>query len=308
MRKEFVTSFMDVARRDQRVLFLTGDLGFMALEPLQKELGTRFINAGVAEQNMVSVAAGLAARGFQPWLYSIAPFVTLRPFEQLRNDVCLHNLDVKIVGNGGGFGYGIMGSTHHVLEDVGCMQMLPNMKVSVPCFSEDVADVVNAANSSPGPRYLRLGQGVSRQSLAQATNWRKLSHGKNAVIIGSGPILKALLPLVSKLSGLEFSLYDISEFPLTSIPEKIIREIEISGALVTFEEHIATGGLGQSVCQLLMGRLKTQPRYLPLCVQGYLSGKYGSQNWHWEENGLAGHPLQNRLTKFLTEKEVSGLK
>ena len=129
MRVEFVNAVIKHYETIRNQVFLTGDLGFMALETVREKFGKYFINAGVAEQNMISVAAGLAAEGFIPWVYSISPFATLRPYEQLRNDVCHHNLPVKIVGNGGGYGYGIMGATHHTLEDIGAMRLLPGMKV-----------------------------------------------------------------------------------------------------------------------------------------------------------------------------------
>ena len=126
MRVQFCDAM--VARAvDERILFLTGDLGFMALEPLQSAMGSRFINAGVAEQNMISVAAGLAKQKFEVWAYSIAPFCYARPFEQIRNDIAFHALPVKLVGNGGGYGYGVMGPTHHAIEDYGVLLCLPNM-------------------------------------------------------------------------------------------------------------------------------------------------------------------------------------
>jgi transketolase len=102
------------------MVFLTGDLGFMALEPLQQGMQARFINAGVAEQNMVSVAAAMAREGLDPWVYSIAPFCYARPFEQIRNDVAFHNLPVKLIGNGGGYGYGVMGPTHRLKIMASC--------------------------------------------------------------------------------------------------------------------------------------------------------------------------------------------
>ena len=123
MRKALCQALVSQPRAREFV-FLTGDLGFKALEPLRDALGSRFINAGVAEQNMVSVAAGLAAPDLRPWVYSIAPFIYARPFEQIRNDVCLHALPVVFVGNGGGYGYGVMGSTHHALEDYGILLSL----------------------------------------------------------------------------------------------------------------------------------------------------------------------------------------
>src|SRR4051794_36992037 len=110
-------------------MFITGDLGYNALEGIAKELGKRFVNSGVAEQNMMGMAAGCAMAGFKPWVYSIIPFTTYRCLEQIRNDVCLHHLPVRIVGNGGGYTYGIMGSTHHALEDLAVLKPLPGMQL-----------------------------------------------------------------------------------------------------------------------------------------------------------------------------------
>jgi transketolase len=156
MRKEFAQAIIDVAKTNDKIVFLTGDLGFMALEGVKEALDDRFINAGVAEQNMATMAASLAYEGFLPFIYSISPFITLRPYEQLRNDICLHNLPVKVIANGGGYGYGIMGSTHHNIEDIGSMRILPNMKVFVPFTAEDVASSLHEMIADPSPNYLRL--------------------------------------------------------------------------------------------------------------------------------------------------------
>jgi len=135
MRSAFCSAMVAVAERPELV-FLTGDLGFMALEPLRDSLGRRFINAGVAEQNMIGVASGLARAGWRPWAYSIAPFIYARPYEQLRNDVAMHALPVAMVGNGGGYGYGVMGATHHALEDYGAVLALGGIRVVVPAYGE----------------------------------------------------------------------------------------------------------------------------------------------------------------------------
>src|SRR6266498_4832554 len=138
MRKEFSSWIENFGRNERRFIFLTGDLGFGALENVQAALQERFVNMGVCEQNMISVAAGLAQQGLIPLCYSIAPFAVFRPYEQIRVDAALHNMNVKIVGNGGGYGYGIMGATHHALEDVGCMRALSTMRVYVPLTAGDV--------------------------------------------------------------------------------------------------------------------------------------------------------------------------
>src|ERR1700690_222647 len=143
MRVPFTNAMLELDPAQS--VFLTGDLGFMALEPLREHLGKSFINAGVAEQNMISVAAGLAACGLETWAYSIAPFCYARPFEQIRNDIAFHNLPVNLIGNGGGYGYGVMGPTHHAIEDYGVLLTLPNFAVFVPVFDEDVAAVIASA-------------------------------------------------------------------------------------------------------------------------------------------------------------------
>ena len=140
-------------------VFLTGDLGFMALEPLQKSAGERFINAGIAEQNMVSVSAGLAKTGLKPWAFSIAPFIYARPLEQIRNDVCLHDLPVKLVGNGGGYGYGVMGGSHHAIEDYGILLSLQNMRVFVPAFAVDIPPIVEKLQNLSTSGLSTFGQG-----------------------------------------------------------------------------------------------------------------------------------------------------
>ena len=175
------------AERD--IVFFTGDLGFMALEPLQAAMGGRFINAGVAEQNMISVAAGAARGGLQCWTYSIAPFIYARPFEQIRNDVCLHDVDVKMVGNGGGYGYGVMGATHHAIEDYGVMCGLQNMRVHVPAFADDLAPIVSRMAADRHPAYLRLGRCEKPKEfvLPAYAGWRCLLPGGQGVLVVVGP-------------------------------------------------------------------------------------------------------------------------
>src|SRR6478609_7957995 len=156
MRVDFVKAVESVLARDADSVFVPGDLGFNALEGLVAKYGKRFINAGVAEQGMIGLAAGIALTGMRPWVYSIAPFVTYRCLEQIRNDVCLHQLPVRIVGNGGGYSYGIMGPSHHALEDLAVLKVLPNLQLFFPCASDQVASAVGLQAGLDGPCYLRL--------------------------------------------------------------------------------------------------------------------------------------------------------
>jgi transketolase len=274
-----------------RFVFLTGDLGYQALEPLQESLGERFINAGIAEQNMVSAAAGLAKTGFQPWVYSIAPFVYARPFEQIRNDVCLHDLPVRLVGNGGGYAYGVMGATHHALEDYGAMLCLMNMKVFVPAFAPDVSEIINQLNDFEHPAYLRLGRCEKPKGfdLPPYSPWRRLLTGKGPTMLVVGPLAGGILESAKQLSdAIRPNLWVLTELPINtkSIPQDFLDDLQKTGHLLVVEEHIAHGGVGQIIahCLLEMGQAPT--KFSHHHALGYVSGLYGSQTFHRQESGL----------------------
>jgi len=300
MRAEFAREMIALADEYQNIVFLTGDLGYMALEQVREKLGKRFINAGVAEQNMISVAAGLAREGFVPWTYSIAPFAVLRPYEQIRNDVCLHNLPVKIVGNGGGYGYGIMGATHHVLEDMAVMRVLPNMKVFVPVFRKDVGEAVRTMMIDPSPNYLRLNLGLpSTLPVESFRQWRKLKDGRRAIIISIGPVVGNLLGLQDSALLGDLEIWSIGVLPLHGLPAELLQSAKKGKIVVTLEEHYGQCGINETVAQLLLEAGCGDISYKHLCATGYPSGTYGSQRWHQEQSGLAGDSLVSFLKEAL---------
>ncbi|PYM76947.1 MAG: transketolase, partial [Candidatus Rokuibacteriota bacterium] len=158
MRAAFFKTLLDLAERDERIHLVVGDLGFGVVEPFARRFPDRFLNAGVAEQNMTGVAAGLALCGKVVFTYSIGNFSTIRCLEQIRNDICYHRADVKIVSVGGGFAYGPLGMTHHALEDLAIMRVLPGMTVVAPGDPFEVEQATRAIVGQPGPCYLRLGR------------------------------------------------------------------------------------------------------------------------------------------------------
>jgi transketolase len=302
MRKEFADAIIKLAKEDEKIVFLTGDLGFMALEAVQQAMGDRFINAGVAEQNMTTMAASLAYEGFIPFIYSISPFITLRPYEQLRNDVCLHNLPVKIVANGGGYGYGIMGSTHHDIEDIGAMRILPNMKVYVPFTSKDVYDSLDEMVKDPSPNYLRLNMASNQAGIERFSQWRKIKTADTpkAVVMGTGTVVDNINKLPQDLLD-ELEIWLLSRLPVYDIPTELLASIQETRNVITIEEHQGQCGVHETLASLLLKRLKTGINYHTLFANGYPSGKYGSQQSHLEENNLAGKALEIKIMEFISK-------
>ncbi|HWB64731.1 MAG TPA: transketolase C-terminal domain-containing protein [Chitinophagales bacterium] len=297
MRVEFAQAMIKFFDEYPQMAFITGDLGYMALEKVQEKFGDKFINAGVAEQNMTTVAAAMAYEGFIPWVYSISPFVTLRPYEQIRNDACLHDLPVKLVGNGGGYGYGIMGATHHNIEDIGVMRILPNMRVYVPFTAADVEPAIGQMLNDPHPNYLRLNIGAKiNYPVAPFTQWRKIKAGNKGVVVGTGPVVENILNS-EYAEGLE--VWVVSIFPISEIPGELTDAINRTKKLITIEEHTGEGGLRETLSYHLMNQLTSPIKMLSLSANGYPSGKYGDQKWHQAENKLGGEPLAKELAAFL---------
>jgi len=277
-------------------VFLTGDLGYSALEPLQKSAGSRFINAGIAEQNMVSVAAGMASMGLQPWAYSIAPFIFARPLEQIRNDVCLDDLPVKLVGNGGGYAYGVMGASHHAIEDYAILLSLPHMRVFVPAFGADIPPIVEKLLTLPHPAYLRLGRDEKPADLELRAYapWRKILEGQGPTLLIVGPLAGGILGAFQKLPEQKRpSTWVLTELPLEekTLPLEFLDDLKRSGHLMVAEEHIAHGGAGEALCRKLLLKGTPPRRFTHYVAQGYLSSYYGSQKFHREESGLTAETI-----------------
>jgi len=299
VRNALCSSLIELSA-DPDFVFLTGDLGYKALEPLRDALGPRFINAGVAEQNMVSVAAGLAKGGLKPWVYSIAPFVYARPYEQIRNDVCIHNLPVRLVGNGGGYGYGVMGSTHHALEDYGALLCLQNMHVFVPAFSSDVSEIAHKLLDFPYPAYLRLGASEEPKDIDLPTYapWRKLLSGDGPTMVAVGPLVGPILGAARNLDDSHRpDLWVLSELPLGELPTEFLSDLSRSNRLVVVEEHVVQGGAGQILAHHLLELGRAPGQFTHRAAKGYLSGLYGSQKFHRAECGLDAESIVALLRK-----------
>jgi transketolase len=268
---------------------------------LRESMGERFINAGVAEQNMIGVAAGMAYQGFKVFCYSIAPFIVYRCLEQFRNDVCFHKLPVFIVGNGGGFGYGIMGSSHHALEDIACLSGLPNVSCYVPAFNDDLQPVLEEIISASGPAYLRLGLGkqspVARKNIGTFTEISKVEKPA-ATIVALGSIVNNVLDALSS-SDLKhrFDLFTLQKLPM-ELPEEVIYSIMKSNNILIVEEHKSRGGIGERIALHLLEKNIPINKFISLSAKDYSDDGYGNQEFHQRNSGLDKESIEGHLRKF----------
>jgi transketolase len=306
MRKEFTAWLEAHAAADERVVVLTGDLGFQALEGVRARIGPRFVNAGVAEQNMISLGAALASEGLRPFCYSITPFAVFRPAEQIRLDVCVHDLDVKIVGNGGGYGYGIMGSTHHAIEDLAMLSSFQHMRCFVPMTGADVAAAGDAMMAHKGPGYLRLNMGALPPAFsldgpfAPVRKVRSLEakQGAKVTVVGLGPMALNALGAAAT-SGLA-EVFVVSQLPIPKLPDSLLESVKRTSRVLIAEEHVERGGLAEHL-SLAFLRHGLAPRIETRAALGYPSRTYGSQKFHQQESYLdpaSLHRLIDELSAY----------
>jgi len=303
MRKTFSDTIEKAALQDEKIIFITGDLGFNALENLQHSIGDRFINAGVAEQNMIGIAAGLAYKGYKVFCYSIAPFIVYRCLEQTRNDICFHKLPVFIVGNGGGYGYGIMGATHHALSDISCLAGLPSMKCWIPAYSEDLQPIISNILKDNTPAYLRLGLGIPEPNLQKACaafNHVIKVDRPQITILALGPIVQNVLSalLSGKLKN-KCDVFTVISLPFVLLPDEVCESILKSEKVLVIEEHVETGGLGQHLSLKLMQQNIRPKIFKSLTAQNYPQGLYGDQKYHQKESGLDEYSIASLLNEWI---------
>lgn len=253
MRKAFSDTLVNVAKEDSKIIFLTGDLGFQVFDEFIAQFPTRYINVGVAEAQLINTAVGLALEGWRPIVYSIASFVTARPFEQIRFGIAYHNLPVMIIGAGGGFTYAKAGVTHHAADDLALMGTLPGMSIVAPGGPDELRELMPQMLRLNGPSYLRVGKfgepEIKHDSKIVIGQARKLIDGEKVAVITAGDIVSAVYPKILELKegDLNPALYHFH----TIKPADRVCLDEISNRYaiaVVVEESIPQGGLYHEIC------------------------------------------------------------
>lgn len=305
MRYAFVSELSELASKNKDIVLLTGDLGFTVFEEFAKTFPKQFFNAGIAESNMMGVAAGLALGGKSVFAYSIATFVTYRPYEFIRNDISLHNLPVTIVGSGAGLSYGDAGPTHHALEDISIMRSLPNMTILCPADPVEARWATKTAYIAKSPVYLRLGKRgepdlYSRSPKLKLGISSLLRRGTDFCVFATGNIVFNTLSALEicekkNLSGSLYSIHTIKPIDKKVI-ESAARETKY---IITVEEHRKIGGLGSAVSEIISQLPDKKVQLLTIGVGDNYSPQLGSQEYLRDICGISAEKIAIRIKEFV---------
>jgi transketolase len=290
MRNAFIQELVTLARQHPQIALIVGDLGYSVIEPFADEFSDRFVNAGVAEQNMTGLAAGMASEGYHVFTYSIANFPTFRCAEQIRNDVAYHKLPVTVVSVGGGLAYGALGYSHHAVQDYALIRTLPNMLIAAPGDPMEVRACMRYLVEHPQPSYLRLGKAgepnfhTAPPDLAPG-RWQKVRDGVDKrAILSTGAGLQIAMNWGAKD---EYANHTVYSMPLWSMADKATQIEALRGLdeVVTIEDHLQDGGFGSWLLEAKAMDVGLDCQVLPVALSPDVCGTVGSQA---TLNGLGG--------------------
>ncbi|HEX5038149.1 MAG TPA: transketolase C-terminal domain-containing protein [bacterium] len=292
MRNEFIKRLEALTEKDPRLLFITGDLGFGVIENLAKRFPKQYLNVGVAEQNMIGVATGLALEGRIAVAYSIGNFPTLRCLEQIRNDAAYHGANVKVVCVGGGFSYGSLGFSHHATEDLSILRALPGLTVVAPGDLWEAGEATEAVIRAQGTCYLRLDKSSAGWTNRPGEKFelgraRLLREGNDATIIAAGGILAVALSGAEKLAAQGIQCRVLSMHTIKPLDtEAILGACRETGGIVTLEEHVVEGGLGGAVAETCLEEENRPKFFHRMGLRGGFATIVGNQDYLREKHSM----------------------
>lgn len=304
MRTAFLRELAAIGASDPRVVLITGDLGFMAIEPFAEACPGRLFNAGVAEQDMIGIASGLAEAGFIPFCYSIAPFAALRPYEFIRNGPAQHGWPVRVVGVGGGFEYGHAGYSHHGLEDIAVMRALPGMAIVAPADPAQAAAALRATWNLPGPVYYRIGKddrvavpGLDGRFTPGGIE--RIRDGRDCLIVATGAVAADAARAADLLAARGIAAGVAVAASIRPAPEDALAAAMTGIPLVvTVEAHQRDGGLGSLLAEVIAERA-IATRLLRRAARDLPTGRTGSPGWLHRQHGLDRESLAAAIAEAL---------
>lgn len=304
MRTAYLDTLYELAQKDKRVYALISDNGAIVYDKYRRDLSDQYLNLGISEANMIGMAAGMASCGKIPFAYTIGAFLAYRAFEFIRNDVCLQNQNVKIVGTGAGEVYSALGPTHHSTEDLGGLRALPNITIICPASPLEVKKATRAAYEHSGPVYLRLGTNKEPEiygadyeyEIGRAVTLKQF--GKDMTLIGTGSILKDVLDVACQLEAEGISAGVINMHTIKPIDaEAIKRAVDGTGKIVTIEDHNVIGGLGSAVAEVIAEYGK-EVRFKRIGLYGFSNG-YGTYAQVKANNNLGKNSIENAIKDII---------
>lgn len=316
MRNTFMQALMTEAARNKNLYLVVGDVGFSVVEPFQQQYPTRYLNAGIAEQNMIGVAAGLAMAGKDVVVYTIITFLTMRCFEQIRVDLCYQELPVKLVGVGGGFSYATAAASHHALEDIAIMRSLPGMTVIAPGNKYETDQLTPQLFGLKGPSYMRL---ANNEELVTYPETTPVTIGKaieiipahDYLIIATGNALDLGWQVchVLRATGMDIGLVSMPTIKPLDYDFLDQKQMLLKG-LFTIEEHSVIGGLGEAVARCVAETFKHKVIFKAFGVNDFYFHQAGSRAYLNEQAGLSVSTVINEIMRILTPKPIktSGLR
>ncbi len=298
MRTAFIQELIAQAHAQPDIFLVVGDLGFSVVEPFAAAFPDRYLNAGVAEQNLTGVAAGLASEGYHVFTYSIANFPTLRCLEQIRNDVCYHHLPVTVVAVGAGVAYGNLGYSHHAVQDLGILRTFGEMTILAPADPGEAREAVRWLARNPCPSYLRLGKAgepelYPAQPLGPRPNVIRVGASDTA-IVATGSVLKCALEAAALVQAEGLDPAVLSCPWLQPVGAEFVAAFAPYRRVLTVEEHVASGGLGSLLKEALPRSVKVESLTIPLSVTRMV----GSQTWLRAQAGLDGPSIAKALRRL----------
>ncbi len=307
MRKVFIDTLFDLAAHDDRIILLTGDLGYTVLEDYRKRFPRRFINVGVAEQNMVGLSVGLAEAGYLPFVYSIAPFAVLRPYEFIRNGAVHQHHPLRIIGVGGGFAYGTAGPSHYALEDYAVMRTLPSMMTLVPADSPQTAAMLRATYNLPSPIYYRIDKN-DRLIIPELEGRFSFDHievlgtGSDALLIAVGSITATVVSAMRALKERQIMVTTAVISTLNPPPTDALRELlQQFEHVISVEEHYITGGLGSLISEVIAENALGN-RLIRMGVKQLANGIVGSEHFLRAYHGLSQENIVETVTTAISRQ------
>jgi transketolase len=310
MRNAYISALYELADTNKQIYALVSDNGAIVYDKYRESFPERFINFGIAEANMISIAAGLAACGKIPFTYTISTFLTMRAFEQIRNDVCMQKMNVKIVGIGAGFVYSNLGPTHHSVEDIALMRVLPNMVIFSPADQLESRKMTFASAKIEGPVYLRLATGGTPDVYKDDYDFEvgrgvTLKEGSDVTVIGTGGIMYDALQAVEELGVQGISVRLVNIHTIKPIDKEIILKAAYeTQAIITVEEHSIAGGLGGSAAEILLENNKTPLLFKRMGLDNVFPSGYGTYGEMKEINGLSKDDIVNQVKNIYQRKKI----